>query len=130
MTEQSGTQSRKENRKKRRMERRAQKSDLDRKLDGIGWGLFFVWVGMVMLMDLGSGVAMLGIGLITLGVQAARKLWDLKIESFWVVVGLVFFLSGVWSLFEAKMPLVPILLIVAGLAVLVTTFGRKRGKES
>ncbi len=123
-------QSRKEKRKQRKREHRAQKSDLDRKLDGVGWGLFFVWIGTVMLMDLGSGIALLGIGIITLGVQVTRKLWDMKIESFWVVVGLVFFLSGVWSLFEAKLPLVPILLIVAGLAVLITTFARKRREDT
>jgi len=123
-------QSRKESWKQSKRKRRAQKSDLERKLDGLGWGLFFVWIGTVMLMDLGSGVALLGIGVITLGVQATRKLWDLKIESFWVVVGLVFFLSGIWSLFESKLPLVPILLIVAGLAVLVTTFARKRREDT
>ena len=123
-------QSRKEIRKQRKKERRAQKSDHDRKLDGVGWGLFFVWIGTVMLMDLGSGITLLGIGVITLGVQATRKFWDLKIESFWVVVGLVFFLSGIWSLFEAKLPLVPILLIVAGLAVLITTFWKKRREDT
>ncbi|MFV1956661.1 MAG: hypothetical protein ACC669_02635 [bacterium] len=123
-------QSRKESWKQSKRKRRAQKSDLERKLDGLGWGLFFVWIGTVMLMDLGSGVALLGIGVITLGVQATRKLWDLKIESFWVVVGLIFFLSGIWSLFESKLPLVPILLIVAGLAVLVTTFARKRREDT
>ncbi len=123
-------QSKKESRKRRKRERRAQKSDLDRKLDGLGWGLFFIWIGTVMLMDLGAGVALLGIGVITLGVQATRKFWDLKIESFWVVMGLVFFLSGIWSLFESKLPLVPILLIVVGLVVLVMTFRRKRRKNT
>ncbi|MFV2081546.1 MAG: hypothetical protein ACC669_06745 [bacterium] len=123
-------QSKKESRKRRKRERRAQKSDLDRKLDGLGWGLFFIWIGTVMLMDLGAGVALLGIGVITLGVQATRKFWDLKIESFWVVMGLVFFLSGIWSLFESKLSLVPILLIVVGLVVLVTTFRRKRREDT
>ncbi len=116
-------------RRERKKERRAQKSDLDRKLDGIGWGLFFVWIGAVMLADLGAGAAMLGIGVITLGVQGARKIWGLKIESFWLVLGIVLALAGLWSLMETKLPVVPVLLIVVGLVVLVSTFGGRRHKK-
>jgi hypothetical protein len=42
----------------------------------------------------------------------------------------MFFLSGAWSLFETKLPLVPILLIIAGLVVLVTTFWKKRREDT
>ena len=100
-------------------------SSISEKLRAIGWGAFFVWIGLVMLLKFGSGIAALGIGVITLGIQLARRYFDLKLEGFWVVVGALFLLSGLWQLFEAGLPLVPLLLIVAGLAVVLSAM---RGK--
>jgi len=77
----------------------AQKSELTRKLEAIGWGLFFIWMGIALLTDVGWGVGLLGVGIITLGCQAARRYYILKLEGFWVVVGLFFFLGGIWDLF-------------------------------
>jgi hypothetical protein len=50
-----------------------QKKRLDRKLDSIGWGLFFIWMGIAVLVDLGWGVGCLGVGLIILGGLGARE---------------------------------------------------------
>jgi hypothetical protein len=103
---------------------------LAKKLDAAGWGLFFIWVGIAFLADFHIGVGLLGVGIITLGGQAARRFLDLKLEGFWVVVGLLFFVGGLWELFEAEVGLVPILLIVVGLALLVSAFwGRRPSKE-
>ena len=93
-----------------------------KKLDTIGWALFFIWVGIAFLVDFGDGIGLLGVGIITLGVQIARRHYDLKLEGFWIVVGLLFMIGGLWELVETKLPLVPILLIIAGLLVLVSTF--------
>ncbi len=46
---------------------------LIKKLDAIGWGLFFIWKGAALIADVGWGVGLLGVGIITLGAQAARK---------------------------------------------------------
>ena len=99
---------------------------LAKKLEAVGWGLFFVWVGVAFLANFGVGVGLLGVGVITLGVQAARKSSNLKLEGFWVVVGLLFMVGGFWELFEAKLALVPFLLIVAGLALLVSAVRSKK----
>jgi hypothetical protein len=99
---------------------------LARKLDAVGWGLFFIWVGIAFLADLGMGIGLLGVGVITLGGQAARRRFGLSLEGFWVVVGVLFLAGGLWTLFEAKVALVPLLLIVAGLAVLFSAFWGKR----
>lgn len=93
---------------------------LAKKLDAVGWGLFFIWVGIAFLANLGIGVGLLGVGVITLGAQVVRKSFNLKLEGFWVVVGLLLVVGGLWELFEAKLALVPILLIVVGLAWLVS----------
>lgn len=47
--------------------------DLDRKLDAVGWGLFFVWIGVALLLEVGWGIGLLGVGIITLGGQAGRR---------------------------------------------------------
>ena len=103
-----------------------ERHNLAKKLDAAGWGLFFIWVGIAFLANFGVGVGLLGVGVITLGGQAARKYFNLKLEGFWVVVGLVFVVGSLWELFEAKIGLVPVLLIVAGLALLISAAWGKR----
>ncbi|KPL01172.1 MAG: hypothetical protein AMJ91_01045 [candidate division Zixibacteria bacterium SM23_73_3] len=102
---------------------------LGKKLDAVGWGLFFIWVGIAFLANLGYGVGLLGVGVITLGGQVARKCFNLRLEGFWVVVGLLFVLGGLWELFEPKVSLVPILLIVVGLVWLLSAIRGKRAPE-
>jgi len=107
-----------------------ERSELAHKLAAVGWSLFFIWIGVVLLMEGGVGIGLLGVGVITLGVQTARKYHRLTLEGLWVVVGLLFVVGGLWQLFEAKLPLVPILLIVAGVALLVWTVrGKHRMRE-
>ncbi|UCE35104.1 MAG: hypothetical protein JSV55_04315 [Deltaproteobacteria bacterium] len=100
--------------------------ELAGKLAAVSWSLFFIWIGIILLMKIGTGIGLLGVGVITLGAQVARKYFNLKLEPFWVVVGLLFVLGGLWGLFDAKLPLVPIVFIAAGLALLVSTI---RGKH-
>ena len=88
------------------------------KLPAIGWSLFFIWIGIALLIKLDAGVSLLGVGVITLAVQTVRKYLNLKLEGFWVVIGLLFVVGGLWELFEPNLPLVPILLIAAGSALL------------
>ncbi len=92
--------------------------DLAEKLDKIGWALFFVWLGISFLADLGTGIGLLGIGIITLGIQLTRNYSKLKVEGFWIIVGLLFVIGGLGNLSEVEIPLVPIVLILAGLALL------------
>lgn len=51
----------------------AQRKTLDRKIDAVGWGLFFIWMGIAVLADVGWGVGLIGAGLIILGALAARE---------------------------------------------------------
>ena len=50
-----------------------QKDKMDRKLDAVGWGLFFIWMGIAILADVGWGVGLIGIGMIILGSLVARE---------------------------------------------------------
>jgi hypothetical protein len=105
-------------------------SKLNHKLSAVGWSLFFIWIGIALLMKIDAGIGLLGVGIITLGMQGVRKYFSLKLEGFWVVVGLLFVIGGLWDVFEAKISLVPILLILGGLALLLRTIMSKhREKE-
>lgn len=57
-----------------------EKRDMDKKLSTVGWALFFIWIGIAFLAEFSFGIGLLGVGIITLGVQVARRLMDLKFE--------------------------------------------------
>jgi hypothetical protein len=99
---------------------------LAQKLDAASWGLFFVWVGIALLMEFSWGVGLLGVAVITLGGQAFRRYFGLSLEWFWVVAGVLFLAAAVWELLQVQIALVPIVLIVAGAALLVSLFGGTR----
>jgi len=90
------------------------------KLDGIAWGLFFLWIGIAFLANLGWGAGLLGIGVIILGGQLARKSIGFGFEMFWVLVGVLFLLGGIWDLLSVRVSLAPIVCIVAGVLLLAS----------
>ena len=49
------------------------KSKLHRKLDAIGCALFFIWMGIAILANVGWGIGLIGIGVIILGGLAAKE---------------------------------------------------------
>ena len=95
------------------------REDLKR-ITTIGWGLFFVWLGVVLMIKAGSGLILLGVGLISLGMQVARKYSGLDSDGFWIIVGILFVIVGAWELFEINLPLMSVFLIVVGGAFLIS----------
>lgn len=104
----------------------ADRRAVERKLEAAGFGLFFIWIGVALLSNFGWAVGLLGVGVIMLGTQIMRKSLALKVDGFWVVVGSLFVLGGIWEWFKIQLGLVPILCIVAGLALLVSALVSKR----
>jgi hypothetical protein len=96
------------------------KRDVASTISAVGWGAFFVWIGIVMMMEVPHGWALVVIGAITLAGQLARTAYGLAREGFWLIVGALFLLGGVWQLFDVQLQLVPALLIGVGLAVILT----------
>ena len=90
---------------------------LSQKLDALGWALFFIWVGIAVLADIGWGWGLLGVAAIILAEAVIRRLWELKVGGFWIVVGLIFLAGGLWELFHVQWPLAPLLLIACGLVI-------------
>jgi hypothetical protein len=98
-----------------------QRRAMIKKLDSIGWGLFFIWIGVALLVDLGWGVTLLGVGIIAIGEQMARRYFGNPIEGFWFTVGILFVISGLWELLNlGDAPIVPTLSIIVGLVLLVS----------
>lgn len=105
------------------------KRHIGARLEAAGWGAFFLWVGVALLIDVGWGAGLLGVGIITLATQVARRYAGLEVEGFWLVVGGLFALGGVWELTGTTLSLVPVLLIVAGLVLLVSALtGRTKSR--
>ncbi len=107
------------------------------KLDAIGWGLFFIWMGIAFLADVGWGLGLLGIGIITLWAQAARKYLGLPLDRFGLMIGLIFVVGGIGNLFNIQLRggaipdgLLPILFIAVGVAKIVSTLRGKPKAES
>ncbi len=70
---------------------------LGKKLDTASWGLFFIWTGIAVLTHVGWGAGLLGVGIIILGTQVTGKYFGLKLEGFWVVMGVFLVWGGVWE---------------------------------
>jgi hypothetical protein len=103
-------------------------------IDAAGWGMFFIWVGMAFLADVGWGVGLLGIGIIALGAQATRKYFALKLDRFGLALGILFVVAGVLQLLDIQVDrtpippwLVPLLFIAVGVAILVSIWRRGPG---
>jgi hypothetical protein len=90
------------------------------KLPAAGWGLFFIWIGIALLLQLSTGIILLGIGTIALLVQVARKYLNLRIELFNVVIGLLFMIGGFWENYKHDSPLIPVFLIIVGTGLLLS----------
>lgn len=102
------------------------------KIEAFGWGLFFIWIGIAFLADVGWAAGILGVGVIALGTQAARKAFGQPIELFGLAMGLVMVGWGAWELlglgaggFDLPSALLPILLIALGLSLVLGAFLRK-----
>jgi hypothetical protein len=99
------------------------------KLEGVAWGFFFIWIGVAFLLHLDWGIGLLGVGVLMVGKQLARKYMALSVETFWVVVGALFILCGIWASLSVRVSLLPIVCIFAGAALLFSALVSKPKNE-
>lgn len=74
-----------------------------------------------MIAHLGWGPGLLGVGAITLAVQVARGVLKVGVEPFWFIVGVLFVAGGLAEFLALEFNLLPTLLIVAGLALVISS---------
>jgi hypothetical protein len=107
------------------------KSDsLRKKTEAVGWGLLFIWIGIAHFASMSWGAGLLGVGLIILGIQTTRYLLGMKCEGIWVVAGIFLEIGGAWELFHIQINLMPILCIVAGVALLGAALAGKTKRQT
>lgn len=98
---------------------------LNRNFEAIAWGALFIWWGVTELAGfLPNGTGAIGVGLILLGLNAARSFNGVPTSSFSTTLGI---LALVWGGLELagsvfslpfEMPIFPVLLIVLGVILL------------
>jgi hypothetical protein len=98
----------------------AQTAKVEKRLDAIGWGLFFIWIGVALLAQLGWGVGLLGVGVLALGGQAARFWSGLKMDGFGIGFGALLVVGGICHLLDIRHGLTPVICVAAGLALVIS----------
>lgn len=106
-----------------------QKKALDKRLDAIGWGLFLIMIGGLWLAPDGTvpeGAWLIGVGVIILGLMAIRYLYGIKVNPFWLVLGIIALAFGISSVFGLNIPVLPILLIIIGVNIILKPLLKKK----
>jgi hypothetical protein len=94
--------------------------DIAGRIDAIGWGFLFLMTGFVLLVpDLPDGTWLIGLGAILLGANAARVAAGLAVQWFGVLVGIGAIVAGIGTIAGIDVPVVALLLIACGLALIV-----------
>ncbi len=98
---------------------------LNRSYETLAWGAFFIWWGITELFpSLPHGLGAVGIGLILLGLNAARSRNGIPTSGFTTTLGILALVLGGLELagpalrLPFELPIFAILLIVLGLTVL------------
>jgi hypothetical protein len=98
---------------------------VNRNFETVAWGLFFVWWGITELFPfLPHGLGAVGIGLILLGLNAARSRNGIPTSGFTLTLGILALVLGGLELASSvlnlpfEIPVFAILLIVLGVIVL------------
>ncbi len=109
-----------------RIETESEGANLDQKVNGVIGGVLLSWVGIALQADLGWGTGLIGVGIILLAEQAARRHLGVDFDWCWVGVGIVSVASGAGMLFGVEVSLVPGLLIIIGIALITSTVRSKK----
>jgi hypothetical protein len=94
-----------------------EKAALNKRMENAAWGLFLIMLGgfaFVPKAQVPDGSWSIGIGLIMLGLNAARYFNHLKMSGFTTLLGIISVIGGVVQLFGVKNLEGPFLLIILG----------------
>lgn len=103
----------------------ATKKTLDRRIEGVGWGVLLITIGTIWLMPekhVPPGSWLLATGVIILALNAIRYFNGIQVSRFSLVVGILALFAGVGAVFNLDLPLLAIALIVMGASMLLKQF--------
>ena len=98
------------------------KRTLDKQLDAIGWGLFFIMIGVLWLLPEGTvpeDTWLIGMGAIIFSVNGIRYLYGIRIQGFWTVIGIIALTFGVSGVFSLDMSISQVVLIIFGISIIL-----------
>ena len=98
-----------------------QKAALNKRLETTAWGLFLVMLGVTLFFKdlLPDGLTSIGVGLIMLGLNAARYFNKIRMSGFTTVMGVLSVIGGVVQLLGVKNLEGAFLLIILGAFLLL-----------
>jgi hypothetical protein len=102
---------------------------LNKRLESIAWAFFLIMIGGIGLVpkeQVPEGVWSIGVGLIMLGLNAARYYYKIKMSSFTIVLGILALLTGAGELLGVDLPGLAILLILIGAGMILGPSLEKR----
>ena len=99
-------------------------------LTSLAWGIFIILIGSLWIvaestrLDMGLYFA-LGVGLILIGLNLARRSIGTKISKFSLGLGIVALLVGLSAVGGLKLPLVPTIVVVIGIFIVAEAIAKK-----
>ncbi len=106
---------------------------VNRNFEAVAWGTLFIWWGVIELAkNLPNGTGLIGIGLILLGLNAARYFSGISMNGFTTTCGILALvwggleLVGVLISLPFEIPVFAIVLIVLGVIILAPVLAGKR----
>jgi hypothetical protein len=104
------------------MEKTNKNSSMNKLLDGVAWGSFFILLGIGWLLssyyavEMGAYIA-IGVGAILIAINVVRPTLGINISKFSLFIGLIAIALGGSSILNYSLPLIPTLIMLAGLFV-------------
>lgn len=99
------------------------------KINGIGFALFIVMIGALLLMPKGvlpETTWLIGVGLIMIGGNVARRLNGIRICYCTLILGSLLLIAGILALFGITFPVFPILLVIIGVSIVLGIVSKKK----
>jgi hypothetical protein len=105
----------------------ADTNNLAHRLDVLGWGIFFLMTGVLMLFpSLPEGIWLVGLGVLLLSLAAVRVALGLAIEWFGVILGAGALIAGFGTIAGIYIPVFALFLVACGLALIASVFRKGR----
>ena len=110
-----------------------ERSQLERRLSDIGWGLLLMLTGAVWLLPTASvppGTWLFGVAAILIGINALRYLKHLTVNGFSLTLGVVALAAAVSQAQQTEPPLVAIFLLAIGAGIVVRAAWGKAHRDA
>ena len=98
------------------------------KINSIGFALFIVMIGGLLLVPKGvlpESSWLIGVGLLMIGGNIARRLNGIKLCSCTLVLGILLLIAGILGLYGIALPVFPILLVIFGISIILGLVSKK-----